>query len=320
MSDIQLQPLSDNEVDEWDQFVDTSNNGTLFHRLDFLSYHGNRFEQTQQHLVFRKNGNLLALLPLGVFDSDCGLVAKSPFGASFGGLVCKSGVTFAETERIFDLLCKYLVASNIMKLNIVMTPHIYQRQANDYAEYFLIRKKAQWALPDLTSYIKVSEQVDQNYLPRARRDLNKSIQAGLQINDSSDVETFYEILLENMEKFSGQPTHSRQEVNWLIKKFPERVRIFNVTHDGLTIASSLVFKCNSQVLLVFYWAQRQDAIHLHPKNFLISELAKYAMANQIRYIDFGPQTLKMEPFYGVTMFKESLGGNGLLRKSYVLSL
>ncbi|HWY35585.1 MAG TPA: hypothetical protein VNX68_13140, partial [Nitrosopumilaceae archaeon] len=52
----------------WNNFVNSSNNGTLFHRLDFLSYHGKKFESIENHLLFFKGDELFAVLPAGVID------------------------------------------------------------------------------------------------------------------------------------------------------------------------------------------------------------------------------------------------------------
>jgi hypothetical protein len=41
-----------------------SNNGTLFHDLDFLGYHMGKFDT--QHLMFRQGGRLIAILPAAV--------------------------------------------------------------------------------------------------------------------------------------------------------------------------------------------------------------------------------------------------------------
>lgn len=320
MSDIKISPYSVEHYDTWNDFVKKSNNGTLFHRLDFLAYHQDRFQGQANHVLFEKKGNIIGVMPLGFFEEDGELTSKSPFGASYGGIVTLKDCTLVEMEQMADLLIKFLKHHAVKRLKVVLPPLIYHQMPDDYFDFCLIKNKAVVSSSDLTSYIPVVEGQIDHFLPRARRDSQKAIEAGLRLNENNDVGQFYAVLEENMKKFEGRPTHSLSEVQWLVKHLPDEVKIFNVCHGTETIASALLFICNPGTWLVFYWAQRQEHLQLHPKNFLILKLSELALARNVKYIDFGPHTLNMVPFYGVTMFKESLGGRGLLRKSYVLNL
>ena len=57
---IELFPLKNSKIssDEWDDFVDSSDNGTIFHKRTFLSYHPkDRFEDAS--LVIEKDNKIL---------------------------------------------------------------------------------------------------------------------------------------------------------------------------------------------------------------------------------------------------------------------
>ena len=51
--------------DQWNGFVEDSNNGTIFHRMDF-NYHGHKFSN-EHSLVFFKEDSIVALMPLSIF-------------------------------------------------------------------------------------------------------------------------------------------------------------------------------------------------------------------------------------------------------------
>ena len=320
MSDITCVPSQPHDAASWNEFVDQSNNGTLFHRLDFLAYHQSRFEKNAHHLRFLKKGNCIGVLPLGFFQEEGLLIGKSPFGASYGGLVTQTDCSLTDMEHMVDRLLDHLREHQVQQLRIVQPPLIYYDVPEDYFDFCLLKKGAQLTASDMTSYIKVREQPLDGFLPRARRDTQKAIDAHLQVVQSDDVAGFYTILMENMRKFDGTPTHSQEEVSWLIKHFPDAIKIYHVLHDAQQVGTALVFEVNARAWLTFYWAQSQDFTQLHSKNYLIVKLSELAREKRVSYIDFGPQTLNMEPFYGVTMFKESLGGRGLLRRAYRLNI
>jgi hypothetical protein len=81
---ITVHPYEPGQATEWKAFLEASNNGTLFHDLDFLAYHPlERFDT--HHLMFRQNGKLIALLPAAIVsEPDDRRFLKSPYGASVG--------------------------------------------------------------------------------------------------------------------------------------------------------------------------------------------------------------------------------------------
>src|ERR1035437_7853108 len=68
----------------WDEFIERSMNGTVFHSQQFLHYHPEgRFDL--HHLLFFADNRLIAVLPGGLRDG--GRVFESPLGASYGSFV-----------------------------------------------------------------------------------------------------------------------------------------------------------------------------------------------------------------------------------------
>ena len=50
------------DTKDWDDFVNQSNNGTIFHLRSFLSYHIDR-KFIDHSLIFEKNGEVIAVFP-----------------------------------------------------------------------------------------------------------------------------------------------------------------------------------------------------------------------------------------------------------------
>src|SRR5262249_61363849 len=89
-SAITVEPLAADEA-VWENFLAHAPNGTLFHDLRFLRYHPpDRFRF--HHLVFQRNGELVALLPGGLASNAERPMFSSPLGASIGGLAGNGGL------------------------------------------------------------------------------------------------------------------------------------------------------------------------------------------------------------------------------------
>ena len=155
MTDIRIINYSSEHYDKWNDFVEASNNGTLFHRLDFLAYHGNQFTENQDHLIWMKGDKIIALLPLGLFHENDRIIAKTPFGASYGGLVYNKSCSFQDMESIYRSLLDHLKSKNVKELITTQTPSIYQKLETNYFEFFLIKNGADYLNSDLTAYIPV---------------------------------------------------------------------------------------------------------------------------------------------------------------------
>ena len=68
-------------LQEWDVFVDNSNNGTIFHLRNFLAYHKKR-EFKDASIIFSKKNKIKALFSAALLNKT--LLHSHP-GASFGG-------------------------------------------------------------------------------------------------------------------------------------------------------------------------------------------------------------------------------------------
>ena len=74
MQNISVELLTQDKKQIWDDFVDDSNNGTIFHKQKFLSYHKEIFKDNEHHLLFYEGKKLIAVFPLAIFDSEEGKV------------------------------------------------------------------------------------------------------------------------------------------------------------------------------------------------------------------------------------------------------
>jgi hypothetical protein len=120
MPDISIIVCMPDRAADWNAFVNNSNNGTVFHRLDFLEYHpSGRFQFL--NLMFYKGDELLAVLPGGL----SGDMFKSPMGASFGGFVTTARLGLQDADAIVKTFIRYCATNHIKEVYLTPPMQIY---------------------------------------------------------------------------------------------------------------------------------------------------------------------------------------------------
>ena len=99
---MEIIEFSEDWKEEWDKFVESSSNGTMFHMQRFFDYHiPGKF--TFNHLIFLDKNRIVALLPGSIVNGN---IYESPIGASYGSIVI-GDITFKKTMEIVSTLRRY---------------------------------------------------------------------------------------------------------------------------------------------------------------------------------------------------------------------
>ena len=304
----------------WDAFVEQSNNGTLFHRLAYLAYHRGAFADSIHHLAWSQGGTLRAVMPLAIRPENGVLTARSPYGASYGGIVVGDELSLHFAQELVESLVEHLRGRGVARLVVVPPPGLNFLRPHDYLNFWLIKQGATCPMSELTSYIEVVEEPLETFSYSAVKAVRKAKANDVTIEESTDTGPFYEILAENRRKFGAKPTHTEEEIGWLLEELPDHVKLFLAKREGTAIAGSLVFRVNRKVILDFYWAHLDEYQGYRPISLLVYEITRWAHRGGYRIFDFGTQTIDMEPVEGSTKFKETFGAVGVFRKTYELRL
>ena len=62
---ITINKYESRELNEWDEFIDASNNGTIFQKQNFITYHIDR-KFVDHSLIIKNNSNILAVFPAAI--------------------------------------------------------------------------------------------------------------------------------------------------------------------------------------------------------------------------------------------------------------
>jgi len=315
MNDIIIEKYRDELKEKWDNFVDKANNGTIFHKIQFLNYHPeNRFDF--HHLIFQKDSATVALLP-GMLNKG---IYKSPAGASFGGIVMDD-MSFRKTDIIVKKFLEYCRNNGIKDVYFTFPPMVYLKEMNKNLEYVLLYNGFSYSTNMYTSIINLSQLGEtplKNFHQNARNAIRKGTKSDLEIKLSEDYKTFYPILLKNKEKFKVSVTHSLDELKKLNNLLPDTLKLFLVYRKGILLGGSLIFVCNERALLAFYIALDYDYQEYRPINYLLYEIIKWGKKNGFKCLDLGVNQEEskdnpMEVNRGLISFKSSMGAQGFFR-------
>lgn len=321
MSQYRIERANTIPADGWNRFVDKSVNGTLFHRLDFLAYHKNKFKENDHCLAVYKGEAIVALLPLGIFKEDGKTLARSPFGASWGGLVYSGNLKLRNFLQITELLLDYLVDLNVQQCYITPPPQCYYNEYDTHFEFALFNKGFQLVNREVTSVSYLEPYKDDFWQVLGSKCRNSSRKAleKFEIIENAKISDYYPIIEEDKKRHDAVATHSFEELSDLTNRFPKRIYADIALHKE-TGAKAVVcfFECNALCTFTFYIAQEDRALRLNGVNAILANATKRAIEQNKKYIDFGPSSIKGEiENIGVSDFKESFGAKGFFRDTYL---
>ena len=307
------------QLDEWDQFVNASNNGTMFQKQRFINYHIDR-KFVDNSLIIKNNNNIVAVLPAAIKNN----ILYSHPGSSYGGLVLAKKTEFAVINNIIQELDNYCKNKKLKSIFLINSPSIYHKEVDDSLDYLLqwnhFRKKEIY----ISHAVNINETVSVLDLlkKRKRRYLNNDDELNaLEFKESNEFDSFYDILLKSKEKFKTKPTHSLEELYQLKKIFPEQIKLLLTMKEDSVVGGSLMFFANKKISLIFY-----NTILEELRNSQISMLQLYKcmeISKQLGYqmVDFGvshtPEANDpMAPKLSLIHFKEQFNAKGVLRIAY----
>lgn len=318
MSSFRVRPFEQKKFDEWNVFVEKSNEGTIFHRLDFLAYHNDKFKENEHHLMIYKGESLFGVMTLAIFIDDGRRIAKSPYGASYGGPIFRRVLNYADSCKIVTVILYYLKEIGVEEL--LMTFPIfscYQRYSETF-RFALMEQGFQCVNRDISSVVCLDQalSLSAEMSSRARNMARKARKAGIEIVSHADWLDFWMVMDITFQRHGTQPTHSKEEFICLHNKFPERVYTDVAYFDGKPVAGIGYFVVNSIVNSSFYLCQDPEFQNTQAQSLLIYEAILESQKHGYKWFDFGTSSVNMKGRENIFKFKESFGSVGQFRETY----
>lgn len=318
MSTIRIVEAEGPRLARWDDEAERAVNGTIFHLRRFLAYHGARFRDVERFLLVLDGDSLVAQLPAAVEDGAEGRRLRSPYGASYGGLVFQRYPTFTQASRIVEALLEWMEAERIERATL--TPPIAACSALplDVVSFALLAAGFVSVNRDVSSVVRLDPDVPvlETVTSRARNTARKAEREGVEVKERSNLDDFWSVMEATFSKHGTRPTHTREEFGELAEALPERVYADVAYHDGEAVAGVGYFVINPLVNSSFYFCQRPDRQELNGLTLCVLRGLERAQEDGYRWFDFGTSTAGMQPREGVFRFKEQFASVGQFRETF----
>lgn len=315
-------------LDIYEEFIENSINGTIFHERKFISYHPeDRFNDNS--LLIYYSEKLVAVFPAALIKKEDNLILKSHPGTSYGGLVISNNLSYNDINLIFESIELYCQKNLIKFIEFRHSPRFFLKNPIDQLEYVLIHRNyfrdaeelATFYSLDKIKYLTETEYI--NYYnnktkSKVKQNIKKAISYNLNfrfLDVDNEINIFYNILENNLKKYNTKPVHSLEEILKLKKLYPHRVKIPIVEIDNKIIGGFVIFNINKKGWHIFYSALDYDNLKYKPIHYCLFKLKKYLSELSYEYLNYGISTEDSGRFINQSLleFKESFNGMGAIR-------
>jgi hypothetical protein len=312
----------------WDEFIESrARNATFLHTRKFFS-HNDENEKEDRSLLFYQGNSLVAVLPACLVPKDGRKIFQSHPRATYGGFVVSRQVGVEMAVEIVDLTITRAESLGATELVIRNPFRIFHQTPSDETDYamwhrgFTVRAREIEIVLTLEGHDATS--LFQSFDSNARWGIRKAEKSGVVVKVSDDYETFWTLLIANLESKHGtKPTHTLAQFQRLRKLLPlERIQMFGAYLGEDLIAGMVLFVTSVSTVHAQYIASREGFQGYQPVNALIFAAALWALNNGTRYFNLGTANEDGGKIFnpGLFKFKEAFGGAGLLRETMGLSL
>ena len=298
----------------WNDFVESSKNGTFLFNRDYMDYHADRFKDNS-FLIFRK-GKLYCLLPANINDSTL----FSHQGLTYGGLIMSEKCSAEGVLEVFNFLLELLKESGISKFIYKSIPHIYHKLPSEEDLYALFRNNASLISRNISSTIPLPSPLR---LKKDRREaVRRAINNNISVAESSYFETFWEILEENLKfTYGAKPVHSLKEMRNLVASFPQNIKLI-AAYNGEKIVAGLVAYFSGTTIHAQYISANPEGKKTGAVDLIIHTLIEKYQNSLFEWLDLGTSNEDGGKYLNESLIyqKEGFGGRGICYDTYEIKL
>jgi hypothetical protein len=319
---IQINKYNKDSLTKWDDFVmKKSLNGTIYHTMNFLSYHKNKFKDSSIMIYDKNITNLIAVFPCCKVNNEY----YSHRGSTCGGIVIlQKYYKLEKLTLIMDTIYNYYKGNLHLKLS--ETVYFKNNIKNDLLNFVLSRKCKQYQ--DISLYFDVNKNT--NIINAFPKNDNKRLLLKYLNNDdknitfscSNDLNDYkkYYYLLEKflLQKNNVKPLHNLEEFILLKELLKDKQFLFlSKDLNGEILSGALIFLINSDTYYTVYLMTNYDK-----KNsqifYLLYELFVLAKQNNINIVNLGACSTGggKEILYSKYKFKYSCGCDPVIKYSF----
>ena len=281
---MEIRCLSSEHHKQWDDFISTVSQGSLFHTIAWRKVLEKTFDYHSVFLANYDETEICGILPLFLVPKPLKghVMVSVPFGV-YGGVVAKT------QEAIHMLL-------NAAK-------KIAVEKGVDSLEFRHIEKLDE-ALPTKELYFGFSREIfdgeEKNMaaIPRKqRRMVRQGINYGLQskVGSAELLKDFYFVYSSSLRNL-GTPAFPFRYFEHLFQELGEQCKILSVTYEGKVVAAVLTFFYQDRVM-PYYGGGLPEYQKYAIYDFMYWELMRFGWEHGYKVFDFGRSKRETGPFH-----------------------
>lgn len=312
-NNYEIRLYDDSLVQEWNEFVFNSKNGTFLIDRNYMDYHSSRFKD--HSLMVYKNGKLYSILP-GNIEED---VYYSHKGLTYGGMIFNKKSTVEEVYEIFGLIIEHLSSIGIKKMIYKCIPHIYHRIPSEEDIYAIFRLGGSKIGCNISSTILLESRI--KFRDIRKSGIRKAKKNSISICNEENFNPFWKILNNNLtEKFGVTAVHSIDEINLLKSRFPKNIVLHCARYKDEVVAGVVMY-LSEEVAHVQYISASHLGKELGALDLLFDQLINQEYSDY-KYFDFGQSTEENGLFLNTSLIyqKEGFGGRAIAYDIYKLDI
>ncbi len=236
---------------------------------------------------------------------------KSPYRGTYGGLSLDKELSFQNIYDIVSQLLNYLKGKKIRSVEIVSEPFSHNLHKSSIILNTFLEKGFSIINHEVNHSIIIDEEILVNKMMRNnKKRYNKCLKEDFKFEEvfsQFEIQNIYDLIKENRESNGHKISMSFDQIIEMYNVFPSNLHFFSVSQTGKCVAASICLKINSDVLYVFYWADKSGFESYSPVVFLASGLYEFANKSNFKILDVGTSSLNGIPNLGLIKFKENLG-------------
>ena len=299
---------------EWDEFVGNSRNATFLFRRGYMDYHADRF--TDHSLIFTRHGKTVGLLPANLTADG---TLHSHQGLTYGGFILpRRHINGEDILDMADTMTDWCRKEGIREMYYKALPYIYASAPSQEDIYALWRLGAEPVRTELSSAIRLN--AHPGAAADTRRRTRKALSLSPLIAESDDVAQFWQMLSDCLaERHDATPVHTCTELELLMKRFPENIRLHTISLDGELMAGVCIYD-TGLVAHAQYTASTPRGRQLSMVFALYQHLVNNVYADR-RYFDFGTSNEDAGHYLnaGLLRQKSLFGATGVAHQTFKIN-
>ncbi len=314
---IKIIPYTKDAAATWDEFCGAAVNSTFLHTRKYIAYHGKRFKDLS--VLIMDSEKLVGVFPAAASPTDSTLVVSHP-GITYGGVVHQAWLSGSRMITALTALSDHYIYMGYKRLLYKVVPHIYSTVPAQDDLYALFRLGARRVRSLLSSTIDLTSR--RSLSKRRRRCLKKAQKVVSLSDDSAFIGDLWEVVTKNLSsKHNARPVHSLDEIEFLMKQFPDEIAIQYALLDDQIEAGIVLFN-TSNVCHTQYIAASNKAYKVSALDAVFDAAITNARKAGVRYFDFGTSNEKDGRFLndGLYRLKSEFGGGGVVHEFYEMEL